>query len=292
MATFPKRIEQNAEANRRLAASFQQTYLDIISTLSSQTEFGAARRSVVLGQIEAQLNALGVEADAWIRENVPAQYQVGMTHAVEQLQHIGADIKVGATMTQINADAVAAIMSETSSAFGTALTNVNRSAAKVFDAATRAAINQQLAEGITAGSTRLEIGKQVAQIIAEQGVPALVDRGGKRWELGNYADMLTRTKGAESRNTGLSHTMQQNGYDLVQVSAHGATDVCGDWEGEILSLSGDSDEYPSMDDAQAAGLFHPNCEHAVNAIHLELARQTDAYNTESGDYETGAGMDE
>jgi hypothetical protein len=72
--------------------------------------------------------------------------------------------------------------------------------------------------------------------------------------------------------------MAENDYDLVQVSAHGATDVCGAWEGKILSATGATPGYDTVADAEADGLFHPNCRHAINVLIPSLARQTQAYN--------------
>lgn len=292
MAQFPKRIELNDAANADLVKMYKSAYSDIIATLADQTDFGRAHRAAVLGQIQNRLNQLGVDTDAWIRDHIPAQYQAGMENAIGQLTAIGANIKIGMTMTQLNSDALQALMNSTSSAFGEAMSSVSRNAARIFDEATNIQIKQTLAEGLAGGSTRIDVGKQIKQIIAERGVPALTDRGGNSWSLDRYADMLTRTKGAEARNTGLSNKMLENGYDLVQVSSHGASDVCQDWEGEILSLTGETDGYPTVDEATGDGLFHPNCQHALNAIHMDLAESTLAYNVDTGDYEVGAGLPE
>jgi len=72
--------------------------------------------------------------------------------------------------------------------------------------------------------------------------------------------------------------MVENDFDLVQVSAHGGCDLCAPWEGAILSISGDTPGYPTVDEAEASGLFHPNCKHAINTLIPDLAAATDAYN--------------
>jgi hypothetical protein len=89
--------------------------------------------------------------------------------------------------------------------------------------------------------------------------------------------MLFRTKVVEARNRGLINRMVENNYDLVQVSAHGATDVCAEWEGKILSAMGQTPGYPTVAEAEADGLFHPNCRHAINVLIPSLAKMTDAY---------------
>jgi hypothetical protein len=184
---------------------------------------------------------------------------------------------VQAGFTNINQSAVEALVSDAQKSFGDALSTVNRSARQIFNKATQQAIKDRLATGEMVPLDRVKIANDIKQIVSDQGVAALTDRGGRQWTLDRYAEMLTRTKVVEARNTGLSNKLAENGYDLVQVSAHGANDVCGDWEGKILSLSGRTDGYPTVDEATADGLFHPNCEHAINAVVPDLSSDTNAY---------------
>jgi hypothetical protein len=91
--------------------------------------------------------------------------------------------------------------------------------------------------------------------------------------------MLFRTKAVEARNRGLANRMVEFNYDLVQVSNHNSThEECRVWESRILSVSGATKGYPTVAKAEAAGLFHPNCKHAINVLIPSLARQTEAYN--------------
>lgn len=179
--------------------------------------------------------------------------------------------------TNINQSAVEALVSDAQKSFGDALSTVNRSARQIFNKATQQAIKDRLASGEIAPLDRVKIATDIKQIISDQGVAALTDRSGRQWTLDRYAEMLTRTKIVEARNTGLSNKLAENGYDLVQVSSHGAKDVCGDWEGKILSLNGRTEGYPTVDEATADGLFHPNCEHAINAVVPDLSNDTIAY---------------
>lgn len=36
------------------------------------------------------------------------------------------------------------------------------------------------------------------------------------------------------------------------------------WGGKVLSLTGETPGYPTMAEAKAAGLFHPNCRHTYS----------------------------
>lgn len=38
--------------------------------------------------------------------------------------------------------------------------------------------------------------------------------------------------------------------------------MCAPWNGKVLSLTGQTPGYPTLEEAEGAGLFHPNCRHA------------------------------
>jgi hypothetical protein len=51
----------------------------------------------------------------------------------------------------------------------------------------------------------------------------------------------------------------------VKVSTHrGACELCQPWQGKILSITGKTKGYPTLEEAKAAGLFHPRCRHAYS----------------------------
>lgn len=198
-----------------------------------------------------------------------------------------------ALFTQIDRESVKAMVDDTSRSFADALTTVGRTVKNIQADAFQKEIKARLAEGQISGETRKQIAADIAQKIQDEGITALVDKGGRTWTLERYADMLTNTKLAEARNTGLANKMMQEGNDLVEVSSNGSTHpVCEEYEGEILSISGESDQYDSLDDAEAAGLFHPNCQHTVNAVEPDLASQTYGWNVDTQSYEQGVGLDE
>lgn len=274
---FPRQVDINAKAINKLVDLYTKSYLDILNTMENASDFGIASRRAIMADIDKKLEKLGVDTDKWIEENVPKQYQAGTAQAVGQLRKVGADIKVGGNLIQIDRKAIEALMSDTSLRFGEAMSGIRRDAQRIFVSASQQEIKQQIASGIIEGQTRKQIAGEIKDTIRAKGLAALEDKGGKRWTLDRYADMLVRTKMTEARNTGLSNKMLQNDQDLVEVSSHGAVDVCGEWEGEILSLSGATDGFKTVADAEEAGLFHPNCRHAINVINPTLAAKTEIY---------------
>jgi hypothetical protein len=211
---------------------------------------------------------------------------------VAQLRKIYYPVSVKTGFNRVHKEAISALVDDTSKAFGESISGVNRSARSMMSAATKEALTQKLATGSISGDATKQIQKNLKLSLQEQGLDALVDKGGHAWSLDRYTEMLIRTKAVEARNLGLVNRLVENGVDLVVVSSHGATDECGDWEGQILSISGatteiDGEPVATLAEAEAGGLFHSNCKHALNALNLELARETMGWNAETGQYEQG-----
>lgn len=264
---------------KNLVSIYTRAINKIKADFNAQTSFEKARRTAILKNIKIVLTDLGGSLDDWADENMPVYYKQGIALAENSLANLDAETKKLAPFTQIDRRAVNAITNEVKTAFGESIRGVARSTTRVLTQAEKLEIKAILSEGIITGDTRKKIAAEVKDMLNENGFTALVDKAGKQWQLDSYADMLVRTKAVEARNTGLGNRIQQYGYDLVQVTDHNSSHpACAEWEGEILSYSGNNPDYPSYEDALAGGLFHPRCEHAINVLVQELADKTNAYN--------------
>lgn len=275
---YPKQVPIDDKRIAKLTTTFKRAYIDITAEISTATNFGVANRKAILAQIDAILTDLGTNVAEFVEKDIALNYEIGANDAVKQLSNVGAPINVAEGFNRIHKEAIAALVDDTARAFGESLTGVSRSANLLLGKATREMITQKIAKGQIGGEALREVRQQIKGVLQEQGLSALVDKGGRTWDLDRYAEMLYRTKVVESRNRGLANRLAENEYDLVEVSSHGADDVCGSWEGKILSLTGATPGYDTVADAEADGLFHPNCRHAINALIPSLARQTQAYN--------------
>jgi len=107
--------------------------------------------------------------------------------------------------------------------------------------------------------------KQLKKDIVEnlsKDLTSLTYRSGRRWKLETYAEMLSRTKLTEVSNNGMTDRLLNSGYDLVQVTVHGTDcELCKPYEGKILSMTGRTAGFPTVDEAESNGLMHPNCRH-------------------------------
>lgn len=293
MALYPNRIVIDEEQIARLTKTYKRAYLSIYKSISSSTSFGAARRKTILAQVEAVLKELGVNTSEFIAKNIPLYYKSGADDAVAQLKKIYYPVEIKTGFNRVHKEAISALVDDTAQSFGGSISGVNRSARSLMSAAVKESLTQEIATGLVSGSASKTIRKNLMLALQEQGLSALQDKGGRSWSLDNYTEMLLRTKMVEARNSGLTNRLVENGVDLVVVSTHqGSCDECASWQGQILSITGatteiDGESIPTVADAEAGGLFHHRCRHALNALNLELARETMSWNADTGQYEKG-----
>jgi hypothetical protein len=100
-----------------------------------------------------------------------------------------------------------------------------------------------------------------------------MDTAGRRWDITSYAEMAVRSATGQAAVQGHINRLTDNGYDLVIVSdSPEECELCRPWEGQVLSVSGQTPGYPTVADATAAGLFHPCCTHTLGAYIPGLTR--------------------
>lgn len=275
---YPLQVEINEANILKLTKLLKTTYINVVDEIQTATDFGVANRRAILAQIDKILEETGTDVQKFLEQELPQYYRVGADEAVKQLKNTGADVQVSEGFNRVHRDAIAALVDDTAKAFGESLTGVSRSAGLLLGKATRELLTQKLGEGIVGGKALKQVRQQIKGVLQEQGLSALKDKGGHTWTLDRYAEMLFRTKAVETRNRGMANRMVENDYDLVQVSNHSSSHrECAVWEGRILSVSGQTPGYPTVADAELGGLFHPNCQHAINALIPKLAKMTNAY---------------
>jgi len=282
---YPTDVEVNEDKILKLTKTLQSAYKEIVAEIEDATDFGVYNRQVILAQVDKRLTELGVDIDAFIREELPQYYKRGADDAIKQLRKQGAPIETAYGFNRVHIEAIEALIDDTAKAFGESLSGISRSANNLLGKATRELITQQMAKGMVGGDALKTTKDMIKGLLKEQGLEALVDKGGHRWTLDRYSEMLLRTKAVEARNRGLINRVAENGYDLVQVSHHFTNcDLCAPWEGKILSIGGETRGYPSLEKAESEGLFHPNCKHAINTLIPELAGLTNAYDDTTKTY--------
>lgn len=122
----------------------------------------------------------------------------------------------------------------------------------------------------TPGSDRLTILDSVLQEAARAGLLRVEGFRGGDYTLASFGDVTYNEGVRDIDHLATEDTAQANNADLVMVSINGeACDLCLPWEGQVLSLSGTHPDYPSVDEAESAGLFHFGCYHVLEAVTLD-----------------------
>jgi hypothetical protein len=126
--------------------------------------------------------------------------------------------------------------------------------------------------GILAGTdTPLQMAQTALNKFAAAGITGFVDKAGRNWELASYVEMATRTTAAHAALQGHIDRQLAIGNDLVVVSSIGTTcPICAPWQNAILSITGKTKGYSTLEDAKQYGLFHPNCKHTITAYFPDM----------------------
>lgn len=148
----------------------------------------------------------------------------------------------------------------------------------------REVTSQSISGVMTGVDTLRQAAQKSLNQYAAKGITGFVDKAGRKWDLQSYATMATRTVANNIAKQGHIDRSVEMGRDLMIVSAHnGACPLCVPWSNKILSISGQNTKYPSLAEAEAAGLFHPNCKHTLLAYDEEDAELDKMLGIEHGE---------
>lgn len=229
-------------------------------------------KAAQMGEYEAQMRVLIAdlqrESATGVRSALAEAYDRGGLAAVADLKKLG---NVGTTpvepLAQMRAvDALTQATTGYLNATGTRILVTTLEAYRKAVAAGEEARSAATAKGamnvLLGVQTRIQATQGVLDDFASSGVTGFVDAADRAWSLDSYAEMAVRAGTMNAAVEGHLDTLTENDQDLVTVSEDGSPcPECVDWEGEVLSISGDTEGYATVDDAMAAGLLHPGCEH-------------------------------
>lgn len=108
--------------------------------------------------------------------------------------------------------------------------------------------------------------KRIRSDMADRGITGFVDAAGKRWNMETYAEMIARTTPRQAMIEGTKNRLLEHDHDLAEIIGgigKNTCDICRAWNGRIVSLTGKTSGYPTLDEARDAGVFHPMCTHNI-----------------------------
>lgn len=230
-----------ARVGRRIVAMFREVKLR------------GAEGSAVFIAAQARLLALDLDrldpaTARWLRKNVAGQYARSAGQAQLTLNRAGVPI-AEAGFTGFDTRAIVALEGRLSG-------DLSR-------------VRVAIGAGLVLGGPPRDTARAIAAGLEEEGLvqfrrgrPRVQVPSGKFWDVEAYSLMLGRTVVADTRRVAFRERYLSNGIDLVVVVANGTRHpTCAAWEGVTLSLTRNTPGFPTVNDARAAGLFHPQCRH-------------------------------
>lgn len=238
----------------RLVSEYERAQSDIASKLSGElTQWKRSFLKQRQREIYQILDNLRNSTTDWIKTEIPNIYKSGIILADSHF----ADKMI--KMSSIHQTNVVRYAKNLSNCLNDSIDFVGRRTDDIFR---KLSLESLLKSNIDGDNARIAMRKLIENI-EKNGISSFNDSLGREWTLKNYAEMAIRTNSISCSRTGTIERLKEREHDLVEITSHGdCCDKCEPYDGAILSISGNSDKYDSLDDAENDGLFHPNCGHS------------------------------
>ncbi|MBA1336721.1 MAG: hypothetical protein HPY66_3156 [Firmicutes bacterium] len=264
---MPKDVRSFSEAEvERLVKFYEQAEREILDQLNrallrgNKTEYLAQMKK----NIESILTDLRAGNRTWCEEAIPRVYSQGLYSADAMLKDAGVSVKTG--FGAIHQEAAQILAENTFQSLDHVAQVIGRRATDIY----RSLALENIRGSVVGYDTWKQVAQRYREQLAEHGVTGFKDAANRNWNMRTYAEMVARTTTMEAHLQGTANRLVEQGHDLVKVSTHrGACEKCLPWQGKILSITGKTPGYPTLEEAKAAGLFHPNCRHAYG-LHIDL----------------------
>lgn len=118
---------------------------------------------------------------------------------------------------------------------------------------------------------REKLANDLLKILKENGITFFYDRAGRKWKIENYVKMRTMTELVQGQRVSFFTRAIQFGVDLVRIihmNLHPQCPLCIPFNNKILSITGKTPGYMTIEEASMQGLFHPNCDHVPQKLEL------------------------
>ena len=272
-----KILEQGYRAiGQHILNNLQYNGLDV-NSITAMTELQ------LLNQIEQQLNLIQSQIQEVVTDKIETEYirgqlnhyisTTGILNYNEVLNNFPFATINWYTSSQLISDAMEDILVATS--------NTNKGIKKVVKSTVAKHLQLNALQGESYKTIKNMIIKDLqkkglSEKIVREGFVGIIDKGGKKWGLKNYVDMVVQTKTHQAYIEGIKQQAIETGKDLAVIPVKGATDPCKHFEGMVISLTGLTEGYMSYEQLKATNLiFHPRCKHnpipinSMEALHPE-----------------------
>ena len=228
--------------------------------------YSLAWQKTLLQRVQQIRSDLLKGSRTWCTEAIPDSYMKGMDWADKDPLMGGKAIPGFGSIHQ----QAAQVLAENTY---NRLQDVGQAVGRKVDDLARA-ISLEASKGSVLGyQTTRQAAKRIKADLAEKGITGFVDKAGRSWDMGRYAKVLAQETTNGAFRQGTINRFQEHGHDLVRISTHsGSCPKCIPWQGRTLSISGNDPDYPSLAEAQGAGLIHVGCLHVLSLAPEEKDR--------------------
>ena len=265
-----KRIQGDEQATR-LIELYRQAEQEISTKLLQAVLKAGTKKALSVRRLEQELKAvykmldeLKKAGESVSAEMVTAAFSGGIRVARKQLEAAGVIEKgtIVAEMGGVHEKAMKVYSSMIGERLADVVTTAGRTTADIYRQLQLDSILTGTVSGYETINSKI---REMEKTSEAQGLVAFVDRSGREWNMSTYVEMLARTTVMKIHNEAVKNEFIAHGEDLVVISYHLPTcEMCKPWNGKIVSLTGATKDYPTMAEAEADGLFHPNCRHAFS----------------------------
>ena len=267
----PKRLsEAQAERLIRLYDAAEKEILAEINRLllkdPASESYSLAWQKTLLQRVQQIRSDLLKGSRTWCIEAIPDSYMKGMDWADKDPLMGGKAIPGFGSIHQ----QAAQVLAENTY---NRLQDVGQVVGRKVDDLARA-ISLEASKGSVIGyKTTRQAAKRIKADLADKGITGFVDKSGRSWNMSRYTAVLAQETTNGAFRQGTINRFQEHGHDLVRISRHsGSCRRCIPWQGRTLSLSGSDPDYPSLAEAQGAGLLHVGCLHVLSLAPEEKDR--------------------
>ncbi len=233
--------------------------------LKNPESYSLAWQKTLLQRVQQLRADLLSGSRTWCTEAIPDSYMKGVAWADSESL---AGSKLLAGFGSIHQQA-AQVLAE--NAFGR-LSAVDQVVGRRVDDVFRSVALEHAKGSVIGYQTTRQTAKRIREDLTERGITGFVDKAGHEWDMRRYAKVLAQETTNGAFRQGTINRFQEKGYDLVRLSSHsGSCKQCAPWQARTLSLSG-SGNYPSLDEARGAGVFHVGCLHVLSLAPEERDR--------------------
>lgn len=261
-----KLIQQSESQTARLFQFYSEAEVEILAEINKGLLKGNDTRylQTMHQNVLSILNDLLAGSRTWCDEAIPWVYMEAAKAADNQLVSMGANTIGG--FGAIHQQAAQVLAEAAYNRFDDVAQTIGRRVDDIY----RTLALENIKGSVVGYKSWQQVARNFREQLAEQGITAFKDIKGRNWNMRTYAEMVARTTTMEAHLEGTANRLLEHGYDLVKVSTHSGTcEKCAPWQGEILSLTGKTKDYPTLQEAKDAGLFHPRCRHAYG-LYIDL----------------------